>query len=74
MRLKATAAGRTTGRITSTTSVIPAVTIAIDGIIFAELVIHNHLMVVNAPLHFPGSPARREGERKGGEEAKVNVG
>lgn len=73
MRLKATSACWTTGRIISTASVIPAVAIAIDGITFAELVIHNHLVVVNAPLHFPGSAARREGERKSGQEAKMNV-
>jgi hypothetical protein len=74
MRLKAAAAGWGAGRITSTAPVIPAVTIAIDGIGLAELVIHNHLLFIYAPLHFPGSPARREGERKRGQKTKMNMG
>jgi hypothetical protein len=74
MGLKAAAAGRTTGRIIATASVIPTVPIAIDGVTLAELVIHNHLVFVDAPLHFPGIPARREGESKGSQETEMDVG
>lgn len=74
MRLKAAAADRTTGRIASTASVISAVAIVIDGISSAELVIYNYLLFVYAPLHFPGSAARREGERKGGQQTKMDMG
>jgi hypothetical protein len=74
MRLKAAAAGWGAGRITSTASVIPTVTVAVAPVTVAELVVHYHLVFVHAPLHFPGSPTRRQGERKGGQQTKMDVG